>query len=267
MDCRADALLQLPSDLRAVLTELVSGAQAALGDEFVGTYLVGSFALGAGDAHSDVDFLVVTRDAVDEATLDALQALHARLFALPSPWAQHLEGAYMPLEGLQVADPTALAIPYLDNGAQTLVYSTHCSSLVDRWLFRERGIALAGPPPATLAAPVPREALKAEIRTVIRDWGHELLTRPDTLASRWAWPFAVLSFCRMLQSLQTGTIESKPEGVRWALATLPAKWHPLIQRAWIERDDPWTKVHLPASAQDIAHTKQFVAWAMTATAL
>ena len=60
------------AELNGVLHDLVTGAQAALGESFVGAYLQGSFALGAGDLHSDCDFLVVVRerpDAEQEAAL------------------------------------------------------------------------------------------------------------------------------------------------------------------------------------------------------
>ena len=44
------------SDLNAVLRELVTSAQAALGENFLAAYLQGSFAVGDFDADSDVDF-------------------------------------------------------------------------------------------------------------------------------------------------------------------------------------------------------------------
>ena len=46
-------------ELNELLLELVAQAGSILEDDFVGAYLTGSFALGAGDVHSDCDFLVV----------------------------------------------------------------------------------------------------------------------------------------------------------------------------------------------------------------
>lgn len=48
-------------DHDALLDDHVRSVQRILGDDFVGAYLQGSFALGAGDANSDADFVVVTR--------------------------------------------------------------------------------------------------------------------------------------------------------------------------------------------------------------
>src|SRR2546430_7175869 len=83
------------ADLNRLLIELVDGVRDVLGDTFCGAYLQGSFAVGDADAHSDVDFIVVTRNDVAPEQQAELQALHQRLYAFPTPWAQHLEGSYI----------------------------------------------------------------------------------------------------------------------------------------------------------------------------
>src|SRR5687768_14672827 len=88
-------------ELMMVLAELQAGVQEALGARYVGMYLQGSLALGDFDRHSDVDFVVAIDGDVDDAQLRRLGELHRRIYALPSRWAQHLEGAYLTLEALQ----------------------------------------------------------------------------------------------------------------------------------------------------------------------
>ena len=44
------------ADLDDLLDELLGHWRRILGDNLVGAYLQGSFALGAGDLHSDCDF-------------------------------------------------------------------------------------------------------------------------------------------------------------------------------------------------------------------
>jgi predicted nucleotidyltransferase len=88
-------------ELDAVLAQLVAGLRATLGDNLVGVYLQGSFAIGNADEHSDVDFLVVIERELTEDEQRALQALHERLFQLPTHWAQHLEGSYVPRDQLR----------------------------------------------------------------------------------------------------------------------------------------------------------------------
>lgn len=248
-------------ELNAVLDELTIGARAILGANLIGVYLQGSFAVGDADEHSDVDFLVAVREEVADAVAPALQALHERIYDLPTPWAQHLEGSYVPAAILRREDPALTPLRYIDNGSRTLIRSTHDNTLVVRWVTREHGVALAGPPAATLIDPVDPDDLRREVRAVMRDWGDELLSSPTRLNTRWYQPFAVLSYCRMLHTLDTGRVFSKPAGARWARQHLAPAWHALIERAWAERPDPSAKVRLPADPADLELTRQFIAYA------
>jgi len=72
----------------------------------------------------------------------------------------------------------------------------------------------------------------------------------------------VLSFCRMLQTLETGRVESKRAGALWALRSLERQWSGLIEEAWNERPDPWVKVHQAAHEQDVASTIAFARYAI-----
>ncbi|WP_103350074.1 nucleotidyltransferase domain-containing protein [Amycolatopsis sp. CA-128772] len=79
-------------EVETVLTQLVEGAKAALGSEFAGACLVGSFARGAGDEASDVDFLVVTEHPLGDEAEQAVRRLHAALPEQESAWAKHRRG-------------------------------------------------------------------------------------------------------------------------------------------------------------------------------
>jgi predicted nucleotidyltransferase len=65
-------------ELNDVLRELVEGIRGILGESFCGAYLQGSFALGDADEHSDVDFLIVTREEIGDEQLAQLQPMHRR---------------------------------------------------------------------------------------------------------------------------------------------------------------------------------------------
>jgi hypothetical protein len=244
--------------LNAVLAALVSGIQAALGENFLGAYLQGSFAVGDFDEDSDVDFLIVTGRALNGEEVIALQALHARIYGLESTWAQHLEGSYFSEEILRSQTRLGEKLWYLDNGSQKLVESTHCNNLVVRWQLWNHGVILAGPPPQTLVEPVAAEALRREIRAVMTDWGREILDHPERFNNRFYQGFIVLSYCRMLHSLECGRIESKRAGAAWAKANLDPAWADLIDRTWATRPAPEVSVRTLADPQDFERTLAFV---------
>jgi predicted nucleotidyltransferase len=246
-------------DLDELLRDFVAGARGALGGNFVGAYLQGSFALGAADEHSDVDFVVVTERELSAAEQSAVQTLHGRLYERDVPWAQHLEGSYAPRGILRRVDPERRRFFFLDNGARELVWDEHCNSAVVRWVLRRHGIVLAGPPPVELIEPVSAEALGAEARVKIAeyaDWARGL----DGM-SRWQQPYLVLTFCRMLRAVAEGDVVSKQAAGEWAIETLDARWSPLIRRALADRPDPWGRVHRRAEPEVVEETLRFVEYA------
>jgi predicted nucleotidyltransferase len=251
------------ADLDDVLSELVAGVEAALGDQLVGVYLQGSFAVGDADEHSDVDFLVVIERPLRNDEVERLRHLHRRLYALASPWAQHLEGSYTPRDVLRAPEDARTPLLYLDNGAVELVWDTHCNTAVVRWSLREHGVTLVGPEPPELIEPITAEALRAEVREALHEW-RAWAPEPTRTGgmSRWKQALLVLSFCRMLHTLKHGIVVSKRKAAEWALEALEPEWHPLIRHSLAERPDPWVKVGEPAAAEVARETLAFADYAV-----
>jgi predicted nucleotidyltransferase len=257
-------------DLNVVLEDFVASARGALADNFGAAYLQGSFALGDADVHSDVDFIVATNAEPTGEQVGALQHMHKRIYGLDSPWAQHLEGSYIPKDTLRRVDPSRSPYWYLDNGATELIRDDHCNTAVVRWTLREHGVVLAGPDPTSLVDPVDAAQLRAEALEAIAEdatWAHEPQDRfkdahgrgPDM--SRWKQPYLVVTFCRLLHTLETGAVGSKRESAEWALSRLEPRWALLIQRAIDDRPDPWARVHQPADPALVDETLEFADYA------
>lgn len=256
------------------LRELVERVQANLGEQCVGAYLQGSFAIGDFDQHSDVDFIIVTRDHLSASEVQSLQLMHKRIFHLDTAWAQHLEGSYFSqslLRDLPIGErgrwqpkPPGYISPvwYLDNGSSTLIQSDHCNTLVVRWALREHGVTLVGPAPTTLVDPIPAAALRAEILATMRIWGADILAHPDEYDNRFYQTYIVLSYCRMLHDLRNGFPGSKPAGAAWAKANLNPSWGALIDRTWAGRPVPEVSVRQPADPADFRATLEFVRYAL-----
>lgn len=252
------------SELNAVLRELVGSVRTILAENFCGAYLQGSFAVGDADVHSDVDFIVVTDEEIGSAQSTALQTMHKRIFALEVPWAQHLEGSYVPRGRLRHVDPARSPYLYLDNGATELTWDNHCNTAVVRWSLREHGIVLAGPDPKDFVEPVTAGQLRTEVLSAMPEWVAMWGPAPPKVSpmSRWKQALFVLSFCRMLHTLSSGRVTSKKEAGEWALSALDAEWRSLVQHALDERPDPWLRVHQPADAELVTRTSAFIAYAL-----
>ena len=246
-------------DLNRLLAELVVGAKEVLGDSFCGAYLQGSFAVGDADAHSDVDFVIVTEEDVTTEQQAELQALHRRLYALPTSWAQHLEGSYIPRKALRRLDRDRRPFLYLDNGATELALDSHDNTVVVRWSLRERGVVLAGPDPRELVDPIAADELRTEVRWALGQW--RAWFRATDSIDRRALAVAVLSHARILHTLAVGEVSSKRAAGEWALHALDPEWAPLIRWALDDRPDPWTKVRERADPRLLRRTRQFIDYA------
>jgi predicted nucleotidyltransferase len=248
-------------DLDELLEELAARMQSTLGRELVGLYLQGSFALGDADEHSDVDWIAVTDGDLTADQIAALQTMHAELYARDTPWAQHLEGSYFPKGRLRRIEASPAELWFLDNGSCQLALDAHCNTPVVRWTLREHGITLVGPDPKELIDPVSGDDLRAYARWALAEWV-EWAKSLESMSRR-AQNLLVVSFCRILQTLETGEVTSKREAGAWALESLPAQWSGLITEALDDRPDPWTKVHQPATANALERTLTFAAYALS----
>jgi hypothetical protein len=244
-------------DLNRVLSELVKSVRTILNDNFIGSYLQGSFAIGDYDEHSDVDFIMVVKDELSANEMNALQVMHNRIYEFGIEWAKHLEGSYFPLKILQ-SQPLGQKLWYLDNGSRSLIESDHCNSLVVRWTVREKGVIMAGPDPKTIINPIPTNSLRKEIYSTICDWGKQIIANPKQFENRFYQSFIVLSYCRMLHDLKKGEISSKQTGAEWAKKNLDQSWVDLIDRTWQGRPNPAVSVREPADPEDFARTLSFI---------
>lgn len=249
-------------DLNQVLGELVRSIQDILTDDFIGAYLQGSFALGDFDEHSDVDFIVAIRDELTNSQVSSLQAMHGRIFDIDPGWPQHLEGSYFPADILKDYKRSGEKLWYLDNGHRQMERSEHCNTVLVRWVVRESGVTLAGPPPKTLVDPIPVEALRQDIYHTIIWWGNHFLENSEQYNNRFYQTFLVLSYCRMLHDLINGYPGSKLAGAEWAKRNFDKRWHGLIDRTWAGRPKPEIQVRQPADTKDFKSTLELIRYVM-----
>jgi hypothetical protein len=227
-------------ELREVLALFVEKVSAALKENLVGIYLVGSLASGDFDLDSDVDFLVVTHTELTEEDMQPLQDIQIQIHAIDCYPARHLEGSYISLGDLNDGSTVGQKnLYYFDNGSTAYELSTHDNQWHVRWILRERGITLVGPKPETLLGPIPLEEMYKEIKAAMREvikYFQEDINAPRSFwNSRFGQPFTVLTYCRMLHSLHTGTVQSKKAGAAWAKEFVDPKWAKVIDAAWTER--------------------------------
>ncbi|HEU4784139.1 MAG TPA: aminoglycoside adenylyltransferase domain-containing protein [Ktedonobacterales bacterium] len=227
---------RLPEAVRPILALMLTSIQDVLDDQLVGLYLYGSLSSGDFDpASSDVDFLAVTREAITEnaPAFERLREMHRRIAASGLPFADHLEGSYIPQAAWRRYDPANALHPTIGKDWPFKLGYPDANWIIERAIVRERGVVLYGPPPETLIDPVSPEQLREATCQQLADvWQ----PRIDDQYDHWPRPclfpaFVVLTLCRALYTLQHGAFCSKPVAAGWAAQTHPA-WEPVI--AWAE---------------------------------
>jgi hypothetical protein len=244
--------------LNEVLAELVARVEAILLGNFVGAYLAGSFALGAGDLYSDCDFLVVVDHSVTPEQEQALRAFHDEMPTRAEHWARHLEGSYAPRSHLGTLTALGKSWLYIDHGWREMQWSDHCNREEVRWTLRECGVTLAGPDPRELVAEVPADALRRRMARVIDSFLPDLLSW-TSFDSAWAQRYAVTTLCRTLYTLDSGAVASKPAALEWAKSALDARWRDLIQQVIDDRPLAWNDPPRPGSVQTTIAFSEYAA--------
>lgn len=245
-------------DLDAVLLDLHREARAVLGDTWVGSYLQGSFALGAGDRQSDADVLVVTTRPPSGATEAALRRLHRALPTWPGAWSQDVEGSYADLSSLRSAAGRGVPWLFVDRGCREMAWDEHCNTLHTRWVLRHHGIALGGPPARELVDDVPaaamREAARAALPGVLAD-----VQQWAPADHTWTQKYVVQTCSRVLYTAMTGRVATKPAALEWARTHLDPAWRPLLEQVQQDRAQPWRPVD-PARPGSMDQARAYAAY-------
>jgi hypothetical protein len=222
-------------EVNAVLHAFTAQAQAILGAQFVGLYLSGSLAVGDFDPRSsDIDFVVVTDGALPADRVAVLAAMHARFAAGESPWAEQIEAVYIPRDALRDGAPPDARYPVIEKGETLALAPLEDGWPVQRFTLREHGVTVAGPDPRSLISPVPPAAMNRAGYGIAAQWLDQARTDPswlDWLRPRRHQAFVVLTLCRLLYTLETGGVISKPGAARWGVQRLGPEWTGLIAQA------------------------------------
>ena len=216
------------STVDVLLEDLVASINAVFGEELVGIYLYGSYVSGGFDPGvSDLDLVAVTAAAVDGIDLAGLERMHADVVDRHPEWTDRVEVVYVGSSALRSfrTSPGPLAVtspgePFHRRGEPLVDW------LQNWYLIRETGVALAGPPAATLVPPIAwNEFVGAAAR-----YAAEISSRSLTNASPGSLAYSVLTMCRASMTVAAQQHGSKQEAAAWARERLP-EWAWLIDAA------------------------------------
>lgn len=263
-------------DVNMVAHDLLTNLHALLGAQLAGVYLVGSLALGDFQPQeSDLDLIIVTAGVLSDEVVAALRDAHRRFDQTASPWAARLDAVYIPQEMLRESSPPTAnpgRYPVLEWPGVLVLESLESGWPIQRHTLREHGIVVSGPDPRSLLDPVHPNDLRRASATTVEEWRARAHSDPEWVACLRAQShqrFVALTLCRLLYTLDTGSVASKPAAARWAAQRGAFRWSELIGRA---TSDPRANAAVPEDAVNntlalLEYTyEQYRQWQATSTA-
>ena len=245
-------------DINALLEQILSRMQTILGNKLIGLYVFGSLVTGDFDYDSsDIDLIAATSTELNEEEIERLKLMHQDIALQEKAWDDRIEVGYISVENLKKSQshfPLALISP----GEAFHVTEADSAWIINRYVLREKGITLFGPPPKILVDPIPQVELMHAVQKFIREW-REWITNMEIIRPRKYQAYAILTACRALYTSRQGKFVSKKQAALWAEKELP-EWSSLIRRALIWRN-AWRDEHIDYD-ETFPETMRFVHFAL-----
>ena len=103
--------------------------------------------------------------------------------------------------------------------------------IIQRSILRRHECIIHGPSLKAEIEPVGAADLRSAVQAVLREWWRPMLHQPERLHAPGYQPYAVVSMCRALYTLQHGVVASKRDAAFWAMEGWGAQWRKLIEEA------------------------------------
>jgi hypothetical protein len=240
-------------DVDALIGRVQARLHEILGGDLVGLYLFGSLVTGDFDLQvSDVDFVAVTRDALDPKQLDLLQGMHRTLAREHPAWDNRIEVAYPSTAALRTFRTRRSTMAVTSPGEPFHTKEAGIDWLINWYVLRENGVTLFGPPPTTLIDPISGGELASAVFERVAAWRASI----GESRHRNGQVYATLTLCRALYTFTHGELASKPHSALWAAEQMP-EWAPLIHEALRSWREDWYDDQVDHAAT-FAETVRFV---------
>lgn len=241
------------AEVNALLEQFLTGLQAVLGEKLIGLYLYGSLVTGDFDpACSDIDLLAALTVDIDEGEFAALDELHQQLIQQYREWEGRIEIAYLSERGLKTFRTENSPLGIMSPGEPFHIIEAGKDWLMNWYVVREKGIALSGPPPASIIDPIAQEEYLQGVREYAMAWREWIRDDAHTRPSQ---AYAILTLCRACYALEKREIASKKQAALWAEKEFAA-WTALIRSALVWRE-AWRDEKADHAAT-LPETRQFV---------
>ena len=225
----------LYADINDLLCLILSRIQTILGCKLIGLYLFGSLATGDFDYESsDIDLTTAIFADLSEEEFESLDMMHTDIMLNNEKWNDRIEICYISTENLKKPE-LHCKIALISPGEPFHFKGADNDWIINRYILREKGIAIFGPSPKTLIDPISKEFLKHTIQELMKEW-RDWIKQTEIVSPINYQAYMIMTMCRALYTFKTGDFVSKKQSMLWAKKELP-EWSLLIDNALIWRSE------------------------------
>ncbi|MGE6348861.1 nucleotidyltransferase domain-containing protein [Bacillus mycoides] len=229
----------LPEEVKQLMEQYIVELKEIFSDEkIVGVYIYGSIALGAFHIEtSDVDFITVISDSVNEAEKQQIIELHKKLSK--SALGKKMDGMYIPLADLGKYNHEINEYVYCADGKADIGHWD--INAVTWWTLKNQGITVTGREAEDLPFQIKWDDVVNTMKYNVEHYWLEKTKRPYLFFIEEWVESAVVTMGRILYTLDHKTIVSKDSGLQYMLELYSHKWEPLLREVGRMRHNPKEK--------------------------
>ncbi|HHT7189649.1 TPA: nucleotidyltransferase domain-containing protein [Bacillus cereus] len=226
----------LPTEVQQLMEQYIVGLQEIFSDEkIVGVYVYGSIALGAFHIEtSDVDFVTVINDSVNEAEKLQIIDLHRKLG--DSTLGKRMDGMYIPLADVGKYNDEMNEYVYCAEGKANIGYWD--INAVTWWTLKNEGITVIGREAEDLPFQVKWDDVVNTMKYNVEHYWSEKANRPYLFFIEEWVESAVVTMGRILYTLEHKTIVSKDKGLQYLLERSAKEWELLLKEVERMKQNP-----------------------------
>ncbi|PEL07284.1 nucleotidyltransferase [Bacillus toyonensis] len=232
----------LPAEVKQLMEQYIVGLKEIFLDgKIVGVYVYGSIALGAFHIEtSDVDFVAVLNDSVNEAEKQQIVELHKKMSE--STLGKRMDGMYIPLADLGKYNHEINEYVYCADGKANIGHWD--INAVTWWTLKNQGITVIGKEVEDLPVQIKWDDVVNTMQYNVEQYWSEKAKQPYLFFIEEWVESAVVTMGRILYTLDHKTIVSKDRGLQYLLERSAKEWEPLLKEVERMRYDPKEKKKL-----------------------
>ncbi|MED4680964.1 aminoglycoside adenylyltransferase domain-containing protein [Bacillus nitratireducens] len=229
----------LPEEVKQLMEQYtVELKEIFLDEKIVGVYIYGSIALGAFYIEtSDVDFVTVISDSVNEAEKKQIVELHKKISK--STLGKRMDGMYIPLADLGKYNDEMNEYVYCTDGKANIGHWD--INAVTWWTLKNQGITVIGKEAEDLSFQIRWDDVVNTMKYNVEQYWSEKAKQPYLFFIEEWVESAVVTMGRILYTLDHKTIVSKDRGLQYLLERSAKEWDPLLKEVERMRHNPEEK--------------------------